>query len=101
MSSKSGTTLEPNVLADYFYSRVQAVVEHDAGAHFVLITDPGSPLQAVAAQRGYWHEFFGEPGIGGRYSALSRFGMVPAAAKSAGCHSEHQAASSWSASAPS
>ncbi len=80
VSSKSGTTLEPNVLADYFYSRVQAVVEHDAGAHFVLITDPGSPLQAVAAQRGYWHEFFGEPGIGGRYSALSRFGMVPAAA---------------------
>ncbi len=82
VSSKSGTTLEPNLLGDYFYDRVRDLVgETSAGEHFVVITDPDSPhLQQVADQRHYWKRFFGEPGIGGRYSALSRFGMVPAAA---------------------
>jgi transaldolase/glucose-6-phosphate isomerase len=75
VSSKSGATLEPNVLADHFYARV------GRGDQFVAITDPDRPhLQEVAAQRGYWKVFFGDPGIGGRYSALSRFGLVPAAA---------------------
>jgi transaldolase/glucose-6-phosphate isomerase len=75
VSSKSGTTLEPNVLADHFYARV------GRGDQFVAITDPDRPhLQQVARARGFWKVFFGEPGIGGRYSALSRFGLVPAAA---------------------
>jgi transaldolase/glucose-6-phosphate isomerase len=82
VSSKSGTTLEPNVLADYFYERVRSLVgDGGAGEQFVVITDPDRPyLQEVAAARNYWKVFFGEPGIGGRYSALSRFGLVPAAA---------------------
>jgi transaldolase / glucose-6-phosphate isomerase len=81
VSSKSGTTLEPNVLSDHFYARVRALVGDRAGEQFVAITDPDRPhLQQVAAERGYWKVFFGEPGIGGRYSALSRFGLVPAAA---------------------
>jgi transaldolase/glucose-6-phosphate isomerase len=82
VSSKSGTTLEPNLLADHFYERVRALVGEDAaGGQFIAITDPDRPhLQQIAAVRGYWKVFFGEPGIGGRYSALSRFGLVPAAA---------------------
>jgi transaldolase/glucose-6-phosphate isomerase len=81
VSSKSGTTLEPNLLGDYFYVRVRDLVgEPAAGAQFMVITDPGSPLLQVAAERHYRQAFFGRPGIGGRYSALSRFGMVPAAA---------------------
>ncbi|MBX3161844.1 MAG: bifunctional transaldolase/phosoglucose isomerase [Deltaproteobacteria bacterium] len=75
VSSKSGTTLEPNLLADHFYAGA------GTGGRFVAITDPDRPhLQSVAARRGYWKVFYGEPGIGGRYSALSRFGLVPAAA---------------------
>lgn len=81
VSSKSGTTLEPNVLADHFYERVRNLVGDAAGDQFVAITDPDRPhLQEVAAARHYRRVFFGEPGIGGRYSALSRFGLVPAAA---------------------
>jgi transaldolase/glucose-6-phosphate isomerase len=80
VSSKSGTTLEPNFLMDHFYNRVrQVVVNADAGAHFVVVTDPGSPLEEIARSRGFARVFFGVPGIGGRYSALSNFGMVPAA----------------------
>jgi len=82
VSSKSGTTLEPNLLDDYFHEKVVGLVGAEAaGRQFVVITDPGSPrLQQVARERGYWRTFFGVPGIGGRYSALSRFGLVPAAA---------------------
>lgn len=82
VSSKSGTTLEPNVLADHFYERLRDLVgDVDAGDHFIAITDPDRPhLQEVAAARHFRQVFFGEPGIGGRYSALSRFGLVPAAA---------------------
>ncbi len=81
VSSKSGATLEPNVLADHFYARVRSLVGDRAGEQFIAITDPDRPhLQQVAAERGYWTVLFGDPGIGGRYSALSRFGLVPAAA---------------------
>jgi transaldolase/glucose-6-phosphate isomerase len=82
VSSKSGTTLEPNLFGDYFYDRVRSVVgDAEAGSHFVVITDPGSrKLQDIAEQRGYWRVFQGVSGIGGRYSALSPFGVVPAAA---------------------
>ncbi|HLH97420.1 MAG TPA: bifunctional transaldolase/phosoglucose isomerase [Xanthobacteraceae bacterium] len=78
VSSKSGSTTEPNMLRDYFYARVvEAVGRERAGRHFVAITDPGSPL-AKAAQ-GFRHLFLGAPSIGGRYSVLSPFGLVPAA----------------------
>ncbi|HKU40941.1 MAG TPA: bifunctional transaldolase/phosoglucose isomerase [Polyangiales bacterium] len=80
VSSKSGTTLEPNVLNDYFYSQVcHAVGEAQGGKHFVAVTDPGSALERVAKSRRYRRIFAGVPQIGGRYSALSNFGMLPAA----------------------
>ncbi|HEX5267201.1 MAG TPA: bifunctional transaldolase/phosoglucose isomerase [Acidimicrobiales bacterium] len=81
VSSKSGTTLEPNIFAAYFYQAVSKVVgEERAGSHFVAITDPGSPLEDLARTQRYRAVFAGVPSIGGRYSALSNFGMVPAAA---------------------
>ncbi len=80
VSSKSGTTLEPNILYDYFHDvTAQAVGAADAASHFVAITDPGSKLQALAEETGFRHVFLGDPEIGGRYSVLSNFGMVPAA----------------------
>jgi transaldolase/glucose-6-phosphate isomerase len=80
VSSKSGTTLEPNILLQYFLARMrQAVGEHLAGKHFIVITDPGSALQAVAEREHLRQVFFGSPEIGGRYSVLSNFGLVPAA----------------------
>jgi transaldolase/glucose-6-phosphate isomerase len=81
VSSKSGTTLEPNIFAAYFYDRMAtAVGAAAAGSHFIAITDPGSPLESLAKRQGYRAVFFGVPSIGGRYSALSDFGMVPGAA---------------------
>ncbi|MGH7791239.1 MAG: bifunctional transaldolase/phosoglucose isomerase, partial [Thermodesulfobacteriota bacterium] len=80
VSSKSGTTLEPNIFKQYFFERVKQVVGADrAGSHFIAITDPGSKLQQGAESDGFRHIFFGLPSIGGRYSALSDFGMVPGA----------------------
>lgn len=79
VASKSGSTLEPNILKDHFHARLtDAGVE--AGRHFVAITDPGSSMEKEAKEKGYAHIFYGEPTIGGRYSVLSRFGLVPAAA---------------------
>ena len=81
VSSKSGSTLEPNIFKQYFFERTkQAVGAADAGKHFIAITDPGSKMQQVAEGNHFLHVFFGRPSIGGRYSALSNFGMVPAAA---------------------
>lgn len=81
VSSKSGTTLEPNIFAAYFFERMsQAVGNDQVGSHFVAITDPGSPLEDLARHQHYRSVFSGAPSIGGRYSALSDFGMVPAAA---------------------
>jgi transaldolase/glucose-6-phosphate isomerase len=80
VASKSGSTLEPNVFKQYFFERmIGAVGRANAGKHFVAITDPGSKMQKVAEGDGFRHIFFGEPTIGGRYSALSPFGLVPAA----------------------
>ena len=80
VSSKSGTTLEPNILLQYFMERMrQTVGEHLAGGHFIVITDPGSALQRVAERERFRQVFFGAPDIGGRYSVLSNFGLVPAA----------------------
>jgi transaldolase/glucose-6-phosphate isomerase len=80
VSSKSGSTLEPNIFKQYFFERVKQVVgPAEAGKHFIAITDPGSHMQKVAEADGFRHIFFGVPGIGGRYSALSNFGMIPGA----------------------
>lgn len=80
VSSKSGSTLEPNVLHDYFYARaVKAVGEAEAAARWIAITDPGSPLDALALREGFGSIFHGDLEIGGRYSVLSNFGLVPAA----------------------
>jgi len=80
VSSKSGSTLEPNIFKQYFFERVKQTVGADkAGSRFLAITDPGSKLQQVAEGDKFRHIFFGLPSIGGRYSALSNFGLVPAA----------------------
>ena len=80
VSSKSGTTLEPNVFKQYFFEQaVQRLGREQAGQHFIAITDPGSELQQIAEQDRFRRIYFGMPSIGGRYSVLSDFGMVPAA----------------------
>ncbi len=80
VSSKSGTTLEPNIFKQYFFERVKQVAGAEkAGSRFIAITDPGSRLEQVAESDRFRHVFHGLPSIGGRYSALSNFGMVPAA----------------------
>ena len=79
--SKSGSTLEPNLFMDYFYARLaDAVGETDAGKQFLAVTDPGSSLEAAAKDRHFAHIFYGDRSIGGRYSVLSAFGLVPMAA---------------------
>ena len=81
VSSKSGSTLEPNIYKQYFFERVKQVVGAEkAGSRFIAITDPGSKMQQVAEKDRFRHIHYGLPTIGGRYSALSNFGMVPAAA---------------------
>jgi transaldolase / glucose-6-phosphate isomerase len=80
VSSKSGSTLEPNIFKQYFFERTkQSVGALKVGSHFIAVTDPGSKMQQVAEADRFRHIAFGRPSIGGRYSALSNFGMVPAA----------------------
>ena len=80
VSSKSGSTLEPNIFKQYFMDKMkQAVGADKAASHFIAVTDPGSKFEQVAQGDGFRHIFHGVPSIGGRYSALSDFGMVPAA----------------------
>lgn len=73
IASKSGTTTEPNVFYKFWYDRAKS------GENFVAITDPGTPLVETAGERGFRRIFLNQPDIGGRYSALSYFGMLPAA----------------------
>jgi len=81
VASKSGSTLEVNILKQYFFQRmVQVVGEAEAGRRFVLTTDPGSKLERIAQDEHFREIFPGVPSVGGRYSALSNFGLVPAAA---------------------
>ena len=80
VSSKSGSTLEPNILKQYFFEEMKkAVGAEKAGEHFIAITDPGSKMEQVAKGDKFRHIFYGDKAIGGRYSALSNFGIVPAA----------------------
>ncbi|UCC56090.1 MAG: bifunctional transaldolase/phosoglucose isomerase [Gammaproteobacteria bacterium] len=80
VASKSGSTLEPNILTAYFFQRtVDTLGAELAPTRFMAITDPGSDLERLAREAGYRQIFHGIPGIGGRFSALSNFGIVPAA----------------------
>ncbi|MEA2881836.1 MAG: transaldolase / glucose-6-phosphate isomerase [Bradyrhizobium sp.] len=81
VSSKSGGTTEPNVMKDFFFAEVGAAIgAGKAGQHFVAVTDPGSSLEKTAKAQNFARVFHGDPAIGGRYSVLSPFGLVPAAA---------------------
>ena len=78
IASKSGSTTEPNVFCKYWYDEVNKRLENP-GENFIAITDPGSPLVETATELKFHRTFLNQPDIGGRYSALSYFGMVPAA----------------------
>ncbi len=79
VSSKSGGTAEVNALFDYFWNRAIRSVGGKAGEHFIAITDPGTSLEKLAFERNFRKTFLADPHVGGRYSALSAFGLVPAA----------------------
>jgi glucose-6-phosphate isomerase len=79
VASKSGTTAEPLAFGDYFYDQLQQVKGEAAGEHFIAITDPGTRLVDLARERRFRRVFLNFTDIGGRYSALSYFGLLPAA----------------------
>jgi transaldolase/glucose-6-phosphate isomerase len=79
VSSKSGETAEVKALLDYFWERAQQAVRDKAAEHFIAITDPGTALEKLAHERKFRKVFLAEPNVGGRYSALTAFGLVPAA----------------------
>ena len=79
VASKSGSTTEPNAFLAYFYDQVKKKKGVKAGENFIAITDPGTQMENVAKEKGFRHIVLNPPDIGGRYSALSDFGMVPAA----------------------
>jgi transaldolase/glucose-6-phosphate isomerase len=79
ISSKSGTTAEVEANINYFWNLAERKLGRKIGKHFIAITDPGTPLEKVAHQKKFAKIFPGDPGVGGRYSALTNFGMVPAA----------------------
>jgi transaldolase/glucose-6-phosphate isomerase len=78
VASKSGTTLEPLAFFKYFWKKMEETVD-DAGQHFIAITDPGTSLVQLAEEKGFRRTFLAPPDLGGRYSALTVFGLVPAA----------------------
>jgi transaldolase/glucose-6-phosphate isomerase len=78
VASKSGTTLETRSFFTYFWDKVQGL-DSSPGDHFVAITDPGTPLETIAGERGFRRVFHGPADVGGRFSALSVFGLLPAA----------------------
>ena len=81
VASKSGSTLEPNCFKQYFFEKLAEKIGRDkAGRQFVAITDPGSKMEKVAKDDGFRYIFYGKPEIGGRFSALSAFGLTAAAA---------------------
>ena len=87
VSSKSGTTSEMVALFSFFYARAVAELGEDhAGRRFVAVTDPGTPLEKLAKERHFRRVFHGRPDIGGRFSALSAFGLLPAALKGLDLH---------------
>ncbi len=79
MSSKSGGTAEVNAMFNYFWAQAQEKLGEKGAKHFIAITDPGTSLEALANARGFAKTFISDPNVGGRYSVLSPFGLVPAA----------------------
>jgi transaldolase/glucose-6-phosphate isomerase len=79
ISSKSGTTAEVNALFNYFWKRARLSLGDKASEHFIAITDPGTPLEKLAFQHMFRKIFLADSNVGGRYSALTAFGLVPAA----------------------
>ena len=79
VASKSGTTTEPHAFCEFFWAKMCETIGDAAGQHFIAITDPNSDLETLARERNFLSVFYGLPEIGGRFSALSNFGMVPAA----------------------
>ncbi len=79
VSSKSGSTVEPNTLFSLFYDVIENTSLNNPGDNFVAITDPGSQLETLSRERSFRRVFLNPPDIGGRFSALSYFGLVPAA----------------------
>jgi transaldolase/glucose-6-phosphate isomerase len=78
VSSKSGTTSEVNAFLDYFWEISKRSLGEQCGEHFIAITDPGTPLEKIAMERGFRDIYHGDPSVGGRYSVLTRFGIIPA-----------------------
>ncbi len=78
VASKSGKTIEPNALFAYFWDWVKGQ-DDSPGNYFVAITDPGSPLETLAQEKGFWRTFLNRSDVGGRYSALTFYGLLPAA----------------------
>lgn len=78
ISSKSGTTLETMSLFKFFWNEMDVMGE-ERGRHFIAVTDHGTPLARLASKRGFRRTFEASPNVGGRYSALTAFGLVPAA----------------------
>ncbi|PWH15627.1 MAG: transaldolase [Anaerolineae bacterium] len=79
VASKSGGTAEVSAMFDYFWAKATAALGENAGKHFIAITDPGTSLEKLARERGFARIFNADPLVGGRYSALTHFGLVPAA----------------------
>jgi transaldolase/glucose-6-phosphate isomerase len=79
VSSKSGETAEVKALFNYFWQRAEHSLGDKAAEHFIAVTDPGTPLEKLAHERNFRKIFLAEPNVGGRYSALTAFGLVPAA----------------------
>jgi transaldolase/glucose-6-phosphate isomerase len=79
ISSKSGTTAEVQALFNYFWERSRLSLGEKASDHFIAITDPGTPLEKLALEHKFRKIFLADPNVGGRYSALTAFGLVPAA----------------------
>ncbi len=87
VASKSGSTLEPNCFKQYFFERLaDKVGRENAGKQFIAITDPGSKMEQIARDEGFRHIFYGKPEVGGRFSALSAFGMTAAASMGLDTH---------------
>ena len=79
ISSKSGGTAEVNAMFEYFWECTYRLVGDKAGEHFIAITDPGTSLEKIAYERKFRKIFLADPNVGGRYSSLTAFGLVPAA----------------------
>ncbi len=79
VSSKSGGTAEVSAMFDYFWAKATEAFGENAGKHFIAITDPGTSLEKLAKERGFARIFNADPLVGGRYSVLTHFGLVPAA----------------------